>query len=247
MPRQDAGPIGPGDTRTDVAPHGFSPQELWPLPVGMARHKLGLPEQQFIVLQLGRIVPGKGIDAGIRALTLLRSRHAIDAQLLIVGGGPPELPDTAELVRLRALADELGMGAHVRIWGRTSRQQLRYFYGAADVFVTLPQYPPFGSTAVEAMACARPVIGVDAGHLRDIVVDGTTGFLVPPADPEALCRRLLVLQDNPPVARSMGEQGMHRAYQRYTWRSIAGRMATLSAKSAPASGPVSRMQGSEWL
>lgn len=244
----------PDNALTDVVPHGFSPQELWPLPARLARHRLDLPQQQLLLLQLGRIVPGKGIDVAIRSLVLLRSRHGVDASLLVVGGGPPDAPELPELVRLRALANTLGVGAQVRFWGRTSRAQLRYFYGAADVFISMPSYEAFGITAVEAMACARPVVAADSERLRSIILDGETGLLIPPGDPELLCMHLHALAAYPALAACMGEHGMRRAHRYYTWRALAQRMAASHVKAqaqaetkagaAEEYGTLNAMQGS---
>lgn len=214
--------------RITVAPCGFDPQELWPVPVRLARQKLGLPLDKFIVLQLGRMVPRKGIDTVIEALALLRRSYAVDATLLVAGGedaggkrGNPEL------ARLRGLARDLGVREHVQFVGRKERSELRYYYSAADVFATTPWYEPFGITAVEAMACARPVVGANVGGIKSTVVDGRTGYLVPPRDPQAVAWRLAVLQGNPDLACNMGDEGLRRAFQHYTWRSVAQQAAAV--------------------
>ncbi|MDB5933708.1 MAG: glycosyl transferase family 1 [Massilia sp.] len=222
--RQDMEQLyGAQPERIALVPCGFDPRELWPLPTQLARAKLGLQQEKFIVLQLGRMVPRKGVDNVIRSLALLRSRHDIDAQLLVVGGEPDQHADasTPEGARLRALAAGLGVAAHVLFTGRKERAELRYYYGAADAFVTTPWYEPFGITPVEAMACARPVIGADVGGIKSTVIDGETGFLVPARDPQAVARRLAVLHDNPAMARVMGDRGLRRAYRHFTWRTVA--------------------------
>jgi glycosyltransferase involved in cell wall biosynthesis len=217
--------------RIAIAPCGFDPGELWPLPATRARARLGLAQHKFIVLQLGRIVPRKGIDNVIEALSILRRQHAVDAQLLVVGGEAEQQADAAapELQRLRALAARLGVADHVLFTGRKERAELRYYYSAADVFVTTPWYEPFGITPVEAMACARPVIGSDVGGIKSTVVDGDTGFLVPARDPETLARQLAVLHDNPALARRMGNLGRRRACRFYTWRTVAEQAVAIYA------------------
>ncbi len=227
---------GAAASRIDIAPCGFDPQELWPVPARLARHKLGLAQGKFIVLHLGRIVPRKGIDTVIESIALLRAQHGIDAELLIVGGDvAPRLgSDTPEVARLRAVAHRLGVQDHVVFTGRKDRCELRYYYSAADVFVTTPWYEPFGITPVEAMACARPVIGAEVGGIKSTVVDGESGFLVPPRDAAAVTERLAVLRANPALARSMGDEGLRRAYQHYTWRSVAQKAAAIYAKATNA-------------
>ena len=225
---------GASPARIAVAPCGFDPDELWPVDQAEARARLGFAPGRFTVLQLGRIVPRKGVDTVIEATALLRASHGIDAQLVVVGGDTPAsgtmaARDGPEMARLRALAHKLGIGDHVHFVGQQPRAVLRHWYSAADVFVTTPWYEPFGITPVEAMACARPVIGAEVGGIKSTVVDGGTGFLVPSRDPQAVAERLATLQRNPGLARAMGEAGLRRAYRHYTWRTVAQQVAAVYA------------------
>jgi glycosyltransferase involved in cell wall biosynthesis len=222
---------GAAPGRITVAPCGFDPNELWPVPRAAARAQLGLPPGRFIVLQLGRMVPRKGVDTVIQGLALLRERHGVDAELLVAGGGQARLDgaEDPELSRLGALAHQLGIEEHVQFVGQQPRSALRLWYGAADVFVTTPWYEPFGITPVEAMACARPVVGSEVGGIKSTVVDGLTGFLIPSRDPRALAERLAQLHADPALAQRMGEAGMRRAYRHYTWRAVAQQAAAVYA------------------
>jgi glycosyltransferase involved in cell wall biosynthesis len=109
---------------------------------------------------------------------------------------------------------------------------LRLFYNAADVFVTTPWYEPFGITPLEAMACARPVIGADVGGIRYSVAHQQTGLLVPPKDPVALAHCLAALKRDPQLARRMGAAGLQRAQDMFTWRSVAESLALVYARVA---------------
>jgi glycosyltransferase involved in cell wall biosynthesis len=217
--------------RITIAPCGFDPEELWPVPQHEARARLGLPQDKFLVLQLGRMVPRKGVDTVIQGVAMLRNRYRIDAEMLVVGGdiSRPQGCDGLEMARLRTLAAQLGIGEHVRFVGQQPRAELRYWYGAANAFVTTPWYEPFGITPVEAMACARPVVGSEVGGIKSTVVDGVTGFLIPSRDPHAVADRLATLEQDPLLARAMGEQGLKRAYQHYTWRTVAQQVAAIYA------------------
>lgn len=208
-------------------PCGFDPQELWPVPVRLARQKLALPAHKFIALQLGRMVPRKGIDTTIQALALLRKKQGVNATLVVVGGdGEPGCrTDSAELSRLRTLARCHGISDHVLFAGRKDRSELRYYYSACNALVATPWYESFGITPVEAMACARPVIGSAVGGIKSTVIDGKTGYLVPARDPAAVAARLAQLYSDPAMARSFGDEGMRRAFQCYTWRSVAQQTA----------------------
>src|SRR5690606_16909161 len=98
----------------------------------------------------------------------------------------PGLNDHSEVARLFALAVDLKVDHLVKFVGRKERKQLKYFYSAADVFITTPWYEPFGITPLEAMACGTPVIGSNVGGIKYSVADGKTGFLVEPKKPAEL-------------------------------------------------------------
>jgi glycosyltransferase involved in cell wall biosynthesis len=209
--------------RVSVIPCGFDPAELWPIAKAEARDRLGLDADERLILQLGRMVPRKGVDTVVRGLARLRCDHGIAARLLVVGGESDE-PDpavTPEIGRLRAVAAEEGVEGSVTFVGRRGRSVLRYYYGAADVFVSTPWYEPFGITPVEAMACGTPVVGSNVGGLKSTVADGRTGYLVPPNDPCALAERLAHLCNNPALLAEFGRRAMRRANALFTWRRVA--------------------------
>ena len=220
---------GADPERITVAPCGVDPSELSPRPRFHARKQLGIDQDAKVILQLGRMVPRKGVDTVIEALALLRGNYRLEAHLLVVGGESDE-PDpeaTPELARLSALAEERGVADLVRFTGRKGRAELANCYSAADVFVTTPWYEPFGITPLEAMICGIPVVGSNVGGIRSTVVHGETGFLVPARDPDALAARLACLLSNPALAESMGKAGRARALERYTWQLVARNIATI--------------------
>jgi D-inositol-3-phosphate glycosyltransferase len=228
---------GAPSERIDIVPCGFDPDEFWPVTVD-ARQQLGLDRDEFIILQLGRMVPRKGVDNVIRALSILQRQYQVQARLLVVGGNA-EQPDpvtTPELGRLMALAQSLGIEQSITFTGQRQRDQLRYYYSAANVFVTTPWYEPFGITPVEAMACGTPVVGTAVGGIKTTVVDGETGYLVPPSDPDALAERLAWLHQHPQVAQRMGWAGMRRAYQHFTWRNVATQLANVYENAIESAG-----------
>lgn len=209
-------------SRIRMIPCGYDPAEMAPMDMAAARSLLGWNQDIFYLLQLGRMVQRKGVDNVIRALSRLRAIHGVDARLCVVGGNSTEPTEeqTPELARLKAVAREEGVAEFVDFVGRRGRNQLRRYYCAANVFVTTPWYEPFGITPVEAMACARPVVGSDTGGIRYTVVEGETGFLVPARDADALAVRLAALARDPAMARRMGKAGERRAKRLFTWKRV---------------------------
>lgn len=221
---------GAARDRLVMVPCGFDPAEFWPMDRAQARAALGLPAGEKLVLQLGRMVPRKGVDTVIAAFArLLRSGRLGDApaRLLVVGGETRE-PDparTPELGRLRALARAEGVDDRVTFVGSRRRDELRHYYAAADVFVTTPWYEPFGITPLEAMACGTPVIGAAVGGIAYTVVHGETGYLVPPKEPEALADKLALVLGEPRLARHLGQVAVRRVHTHFTWEKVALRLA----------------------
>ena len=232
---------GADPAKIQVVPCGIEPKEIFRVPRKRARRELGLAPEEPVVLQLGRIVPRKGIDTVIEAIGLLRRRYSIQTKLLVVGGESDE-PDgeaTPEIARLFAVARSSGVEDLVRFEGRRPRNLLGRYYSAADVFVTTPWYEPFGITPLEAMACSIPVVGSDVGGIKSTVVHGETGYLVPPKDPDALAVRLACLLSNQDLAEIMGESGRKRVLENYTWQGVArsiasgyGRVLTVHSESS---------------
>jgi D-inositol-3-phosphate glycosyltransferase len=216
-------------SKVTVIPCGFNPDEFDPIPKREARQKLGWPEDEKIILQLGRIVPRKGIETVIRGFAKFRkTEDTTPARLFIVGGNTSE-PDpsaTPEIGRLQKIASEEGVAETVHFTGQVDRRLLGCCYSAADVFVTMPWYEPFGITPLEAMACGTPVIGSDVGGIKYTVKHGSTGFLVPSQNTDALADCLKEFFKNLEYMAQMGQEALKRVNQ-FTWYKIARKISNL--------------------
>ncbi|HPU49970.1 MAG TPA: glycosyltransferase [Burkholderiaceae bacterium] len=220
--------------RISTIPCGVDTQAFRPGDKAAARQRLGLPADRFLMLHLGRLVRRKGLDNVIEAMA--RMAPGNDAHLLVVGGTSPE-PDerlTPEIGRLRDLAAGHGLADRVEFVGRLEHAELPDWYVAADVFVSTPTYEPFGIAPLEAMACGLPVVGSRVGGMEHTVINGLTGFLVPPMDPDALAERLDVLRGNPEIGARMGSSGVGRVRRYYTWTQVAEQLACVYADVAAA-------------
>ena len=221
----DAAPV-----KITVVPCGFDPAELGPVDRRVARLTLGLRLDEPIVLQLGRMVPRKGIDTAIEAFARLVDDHGWTRGRLLIVGGESDTPDpslTPEIGRLSTLARTLGIEDRVTFVGRRSRAELSTYYSAADAFVTTPWYEPFGITPVEAMACGTPVVGADVGGIRFSVLDGETGYLVPPRDPNAVAERIARMVGDPELHERLSRQAIARANRLFTWERVTASLETV--------------------
>lgn len=138
-------------------------------PVEVERFEPGEPEDWF--LMVGEVVRHKRMAVALEAATRAGKK------VVVVGDGP-------ELARLRTLYGHLH-----DFRGRLPDRELEQLYSRAAA-VLVPNVEEFGIVAVEAQAAGRPVIGIDAGGLRETVIDGKTGVLVPEGDDDALTEAL---------------------------------------------------------
>lgn len=208
-----------------LVPCGVDLDAFRPVDRGAARRALaeevGIPEESPLAVYVGRLVPRKGVDTVVEAMALLPER--VGACLLVVGGEP----GSGESLRLRALAEDLGVSGRVHFAGSRPPGELRRYYGAADVAVSVPHYEPFGMTPLEAMACGTPVVGSRVGGVQWSVADGETGLLVPPRDPQALAERLLRLLLDGTLRDTMGLAARRRVEGTFAWEGVAGGAAAV--------------------
>jgi len=219
-----------------IIPSGVNLKMFRPLDIREAKERLGLDPDGKVIVYVGRLLQRKDIRNIIRALAVLTRKQKSTSEvsptsitLLVVGGSTPE-PDpvaTPEIGELQKLAAKLGISDLVRFAGKHQPSELRNFYSAGDVVVTTPWYEPYGFTALEAMACGRPIIGSAVGGLAYTIKDGETGFLVPARDPEALADRLLQLFNEPRLCTQMGNAARKRVEREFTWSLAARRTAAL--------------------
>jgi D-inositol-3-phosphate glycosyltransferase len=180
-----------------------------------------------VLLFVGRIQPLKGVDVAIEALAALGHPTAV---LLIVGGASG-VEGEAELARVKALAESLGVLGRVRFVPPQPHHLLATYYRAADVVLVPSRSESFGLVALEASACGTPVVATAVGGLLSLVDEGVNGFLVPDRDGETFARRVAQILADDELAARMGEQAVRRS-SAYSWQRAAMRMRRVVAEFA---------------
>ncbi|NTV44196.1 MAG: glycosyltransferase family 4 protein [Candidatus Yonathbacteria bacterium] len=151
------------------------------------------------VVYVGRLEPLKGVDILLRAFAKVSVRFP-DARLLVAGDG-------SDRERLETIATELGILPVVQFLGYVDVDTLVATYVRA-AFAVVPSMwmEAFGLVGVEAMSVGRPVIASDVGGVSSWMVDGETGFLVPPGDVAALVAAMTRFFEHPELVLSMGKK-----------------------------------------
>ncbi len=220
--------LGASPRRLRVVPCGVDTERF--TPDGPAEPRRGTAR----VVVVTRLVERKGVGNVIAALA------DVPGAELVVAGGPPRerLHLDPEARRLRALAEETGVGDRVELRGAVARPDVPALLRSADVVACVPWYEPFGIVPLEAMACGVPVLGSAVGGLLDTVVDGATGLHVPPRSPERIAEALGTLLADPDLRRRLGRAGARRVRELFTWARVADKTlaayATVLARSTAA-------------
>jgi D-inositol-3-phosphate glycosyltransferase len=221
--------LGIPSGKVSVVPCGVDLEHF--TPVRATNASPAVPERRYCyrLLSVGRLVPRKGYDTIIEALTRLP-----EAELLIAGGaGSGDATPDPEHDRLVAVAERLEVADRVRLIGQVARADMPDLLRSADLVVCSPWYEPFGIVPLEAMACGVPVVASAVGGMLDTVVDSVTGALVPPRDPAALAEVIGPLLNSPSRRAELASAGLERVRSRYSWDRVA---ADTAAVYQPAAG-----------
>ena len=191
--------------RITVVPVGVDPEVFRPPSVPRVAGR--------IVATASADVPLKGLVPLLEAVAKLRTER--DVELVVVGRPRPGGAADAAIERL-------GLSDAVRFVHGVPEPALVDLFGSAQVAVVPSLYEGFSLPAVEALACATPLVATTAGALPEVVgPDGVSALHVPPGDPEALAAAIGRLLDDPELAARLGAAGRARVVERFTWRAVA--------------------------
>ena len=213
-------------TAGEIAELVHRPVPVIPYAVGFATVPADIPprpgrvaDDPFVVLFVGNLIERKGVRYLVDAVHRLSPR--IPMRLLILGKG-----EGAEGSRLREQVKSLGLEDRVEMPGRVPEPELHRAFARANVLV-LPSIVDargdtegLGVVLLEAMSYHLPVIASNVGGITDIVADGETGLLVPPADPVALAAALERLATDAPLAERLADAGRRYVQEHFSWPAI---------------------------
>ncbi len=191
---------------------------------------LGLPQEQVasaqdprpmvteaeaarMILFAGRLIPDKGPDIAIDALSILANRlQENEIKLDIIGQGPLQYAQ-----ELKARAIKSGLGRRIRFLGSLSHTDMLQAYPQYDVFLFPSRWQePFGLAILEAMAKGVPVIAAETGGPAEIITQGETGLLVPVDDPVALAEATARLLSDAALAKRIRTRSRRMIQTKYS-------------------------------
>lgn len=214
--------LEPAEVR--VIPNGADASLYRPLPPEeieeLRGHDAVVAPENRLLLTVGKVDRRKGQDLVIRALPRIVTELP-DVRYVVVG-----LPDRA--AELQQLARELGVEKNVFFLGRQPTSALVGYYNACDLFVLTSRHTDdgdfegYGIVVVEAALCGKPALVAGDCGLSEAVVDGLTGLVVPPEDPDAIASHVVRLLRDDELRRRLGKNALERARAEMSWRKRGG-------------------------
>jgi starch synthase len=222
--------------RVHVIHNGVDPEEYRMVSSTEALTRHGIDPGKPYVLFVGRITRQKGIIYLVRAIPYMDP----DFQIVLCAGAP-DTPEIAEEMKDAVESATRKRSDVIWIEEMVDRNAVIELYSHAAVFCCPSIYEPFGIINLEAMACETAVVASAVGGIKEVVVDGETGFLVPleqmkeslfePLDPEKFSRDLAAkineLMKDRHLQEKFGKAGRKRAEERFSWSAIARKTKAL--------------------
>ena len=222
--------------RVRVIHNGIDLEEYRKVDSTAALLRFGIDPTTPYLLFVGRITRQKGIVHLVRAIQFMTPGF----QIVLCAGAP----DTGEIeAEVREAIEKMKARRSGIIWinEMVDKQTVRELYSHAAVFCCPSIYEPFGIINLEAMACETAVVATAVGGIKEVVVDGETGFLVPidqlekspfePRFPEKFARdlaaRINQLIADPELCAKFGQAGRKRVEAKFSWAAIAGQTSAL--------------------
>ena len=222
--------------RLHVIYNGIDLDEYHKVDSTTALRRYGIDPGQPFVLFVGRITRQKGIIHLVRAI-----QHMAAGFQVVLCAGAPDTPEIAKEMEDAVAQANAGRSGVIWIREMVDKPTVIELYSQAAVFCCPSIYEPFGIINLEAMACETAVVASAVGGIKEVVVDGETGFLVPleqmqespfeAVDPERFARdlaaRINELMVDPEMRERFGRAGRKRAEEKFSWSAIAAQTQAL--------------------
>jgi glycogen synthase len=224
------------DERLHVIYNGIDLEEYRPTESNDALRKFGVESEKPYLLFVGRITRQKGIIHLVHAIEFMDKNFQV-----VLCAGAPDTPEIAREMKTEVEKARRARDGIIWIDEMLDKRSVVQLYSHAGVFCCPSIYEPFGIINLEAMACETAVVASKVGGIKEVVIDGETGLLVPlaqmkespfePLHPEKFARDLAVktneLMRDEKLRLRFGKAGRLRAEAKFSWRAIAKETKTL--------------------
>jgi glycogen synthase len=216
--------------RVRIIYNGIDPEEYYPRQSREELAKNGIDPNKPFILFVGRIARQKGIIHLVNAIKYLEPGFQV-----VLCAGAPDTPEIAEEMKRAVAEAQRKRDGVIWIEKMVPKEVAYQLYSHAAVFCCPSIYEPFGIINLEAMACETAVVASAVGGIKEVVVDGETGYLVPleqmqespfePVDPDKFSRdfaeKINQLMRDEHLRQKFGEAGRRRAVEKFSWSTIA--------------------------
>ena len=199
----------------DLLEYGINPNKITPIGIGVDPNILTpkYDRQELRILYTGRLVFVKGL------ITLIKSAQYIcqeypNVLFTILGDGYLR-------PRLQKMVRQLNLENNFSFLGFIPRSQLIKHYQNDTIYTAPSYYDALPTAILEAMACGMPIVSTNIPAIREAIVDGESGFLVPPREPKFLADSILKLLADKALRRKMGQAARERVEKQFTWDIVA--------------------------
>ena len=227
------------EKRVEVIYNGIDLDEYRRVATTGALEKYGVDPRTPYVLFVGRITRQKGIIYLVNAI-----KHLAPGFEVVLCAGAPDTPEIAAEMQAAVAAAQAVRPGIVWIDQMVTNPEKIELYSHAGVFCCPSIYEPFGIINLEAMACETAVVASAVGGIKEVVLPGETGWLVPLAQMTAspfeavhpeqfaqdLAARINELMADPAKCAAFGKAGRQRAEEMFSWAAIAGQVQALYAR-----------------
>ena len=233
--------LGPALEHIRVVHNGMDAERFRPGLPSTLRQEIGAGPDDVLIGISSRLAPDKGQETFLQAAARVVAQEP-RARFVIIGDDAI-FSDNADYVPLlRKLAAEKGLAGRVHFLG--FRDDMPNLYGGLDILVNAAWREAFGLVVTEAMACAKPVVGTQAGGIPEIITDGRDGFLFPVRDAPRLAALLIELVRQPDLRARIGAAARRTVEERFTiqrqvhahealYTELAARPATVTQQPVP--------------
>jgi glycosyltransferase involved in cell wall biosynthesis len=177
----------------------------------ITKNEFNIDDKTFVVGIIGRMTPGKGHEDFLNAAKKIKENSKQPVKFLIVGKA--SYGEEKYENELRNLSVKLGLTGDVLFAGY--REDIPRVLSAVDVLAFPSHEESFGIALIEAMAMGTPIVASNNAGVVDIVLNGKTGILIPPKDPESLANAIIGLIGNSGLRRKLGEEGTKRVQETF--------------------------------